>query len=124
MSQKNIVYVTKFIFTCDEFCFPVLISCQRIDAGAEQQAAVIVGGKRNHPVLHPAVFYAGIFYSKVVAEHIIAIVLGSRVAGDVAKEGNLLCMASAEIVVMATVEDEVLVKRRQLYRTYNDATII
>ncbi len=30
------------------------------------------------------------------------------------KEGNLLCMTSAEIVWMATVEDEVFVKRRPL----------
>ena len=97
-----------------EFCFPVLISSQRIDAGAEQQTAVLVGGKRNHPVLHPAVFSAGISYPQVVAEYIIAIVLGSRVTGDVAQEGYLLCMAPAEIVGVATVEDEVLVKRRQL----------
>lgn len=59
-----------------EFCFPVLISCQRIDAGAEQQATVLIGGKRNHSMLHPAVFSAGIFYPQVVAEHIITIVLG------------------------------------------------
>ena len=65
-------------------------------------------------MLHPAVFSAGISYPQVVAEYIIAIVLGSRVTGDVAKEGNLLCMAPAEIVGVATVEDEVLVKRRQL----------
>ena len=97
-----------------EFCFPVLISCQRIDAGAEQQATVLIGGKRNHSMLHPAVFSAGIFYPQVVAEHIITIVLGGRVAGDVAKEGNLLCMAPAEIIGIATVEDEILVKRRKL----------
>ena len=79
-----------------EFCFPVLISCQRIDAGAEHQATVLIGGKRNHSMLHPAVFSAGIFYPQVVAEHIITIVLGGRVAGDVAKEGNLFCMVASD----------------------------
>ena len=36
------------------------------------------------------------------------------VINDYCQNGNLLCMAPAEIVGMATVEDEVLVKRRQL----------